>query len=121
MMIDWERVREVQEQVGEAEFHTMLKLTFDEIELICARLALDGPREMEADFRFLKDRARANGFGQFAHLCESSEGLVTSGRWTEVRLGHLLDCYAVSKSALAQGVADRAKPRSGIPRGCGHG
>lgn len=115
-MIDWDRVREIRKEVGDAEFRPILELFLDEIETITFRLAGNDSGRMETDFHFLRGCACNLGFRALAAVCEEFEGLVIAGRLGEVRIEHVLDIYAQSKQAFMREVAtivEKPIPRSG--------
>lgn len=129
-MIDWDRVREMRGELGEAEFRLVLELFLDEIETIAFRLSSNDSTRMETDLHFLKGCSRNLGFRALAQICEDFENLTISGRTSEVRLERVLDTYAHTKQvfirALAGSQASLTPPagegvRSGTRPMSGHG
>lgn len=106
-MIDWDRVNEMRNEIGEADFGTILELFLDEIETITFRLSQDDAARMETDFHYLKGCARNLGFRALARLCEEFEGLVIAGRGAELDLRHVLDSYATSKQIFIHALAEQ--------------
>lgn len=133
-MIDWERVRELREDVGDSEFRPILELFLDEIETIVFRLVGNRAAQMPDDFHFLTGCARNLGFRGFGDLCEELEGLAQQNRLTRQRIEAALDVYSASKQAFVSGLeqfalagtATRAagrktrRVRSGTQPGSGH-
>lgn len=113
-MIDWNRVRELREEVGEQEFRPILELFLDEMETISFRLASDDPARMEIDFHFLKNCARNLGLMDFARICEEAERQVISGGAQMMRLDEIRESYARTKSLFMHGLAAETARRFGV-------
>ncbi|MFB9224898.1 Hpt domain-containing protein [Paracoccus cavernae] len=129
-MIDWDRVREMRGELGEAEFRLILELFLDEIETIAFRLTSNDPALMETDLHFLRGCSRNLGFRALAAVCEEFEALTISGRANEVRLERVLDIYAHTKQVFMRALAGSqagqspdaaSKIKSGIRPVSGHG
>lgn len=99
-MIDWERICELHEEVGDDEFQLILELFLDEVEAALMRLTNRTAARMATDLHFLKGCAWNLGFRGFGKLCEEGERMVASGRGPEVNVTAMIDCYAISKQSL---------------------
>lgn len=106
-MIDWKRVGILREELGEADFASVIELFLDEVEGIVMRIAHDDPRQLENDLHFLKGSAANLGFTAFGQLCQRGEVEVRNGRMAEFDLAGLLDCYAATKRDFVAGTASR--------------
>lgn len=109
-MIDWDRVAELREEVGEEEFPTVVELFVEEVEEVTRDLAsISAPARLEEALHFLKGGALNIGFRRFAQLCSEGEALAAAGRAEEVDVARILACYAESKAHfLARTSVDRA-------------
>ncbi|MDS9467127.1 Hpt domain-containing protein [Paracoccus sp. MBLB3053] len=103
-MLDWGRIHELREEVGEDEFSLILDLFLDEVEGVVMRLAGREPARLASDLHFLVGCARNLGFRSFDRICVRSERLACNDRADEIRLDELIACYASSKRALFQGL-----------------
>ncbi|MDO5658477.1 MAG: Hpt domain-containing protein [Paracoccus sp. (in: a-proteobacteria)] len=93
-MIDWARVADLREDLGDDEFAPVLELFLDEVETTLMRLdPADGAR-LADDLHAMKGAAANLGFADFAALCDAGAGV-----------GALNDCYTMSKRALVGGLA----------------
>lgn len=101
-VIDWDRVRELQEELGEDEFTPVLELFFDELEEVAMRLRGRSCAQLEADLHFLKGSALNLGLKSFAALCSQGEKESHDGQ--QIDLGCLLTSYSEAKRALIAGL-----------------
>lgn len=98
-MIDWDRVAELRQEVGEEEFPTVVELFVDEVEQVTSGLAaISEPARLEEALHFLKGSALNIGFRCFARLCSEGESLAAAGRADKVDVASILMCYAQSKA-----------------------
>ena len=109
-MIDWDRVGELRQEVGEEEFPTVVELFVDEVEQVTRGLAaISEPAALEEALHFLKGSALNIGFRCFAQLCSEGEALAAAGRAEEVDVAAILASYAQSKAHfLSESGADLA-------------
>ncbi|GGD21385.1 Hpt domain-containing protein [Sinisalibacter lacisalsi] len=100
-MIDWERVQELKEEIGEEDLAEVADLFMTEVEDVIHRLRQNPtPATYEADLHFLKSSALNLGFTQLASLCQSGERMSASGLADRVDLTPIFRCYADSKKAF---------------------
>jgi HPt (histidine-containing phosphotransfer) domain-containing protein len=100
-MIDWTRVRELRNEIGEEDFAEVVALFLEEVEEVVTRLrAMPDPATLESDLHFLKGSALNLGFQQFGERCQAGETAAGAGRADQVDLAAILDCYDRSKSAF---------------------
>ena len=80
-MIDWQRVHELQDEVGLEDFHEVVDLFLEEVEEVVERLkGTPDPASYEADFHFLKGSALNLGFQAFATICADNERSAAAGK-----------------------------------------
>jgi HPt (histidine-containing phosphotransfer) domain-containing protein len=103
-MIDWHRVRELKDEIGEDDFAEVAELFVAEVEDVIDRLRVHAePAQLEADLHFLKSSALNLGFSRLAELCQAGERQAASGEAGSIALAPIFDCYEASKAAFAAG------------------
>lgn len=112
-MIDWIRVRELRDEIGDDGFAEVVELFLDEVEEVVMRLsgAPDAGR-LEQDLHFLKGSAWNLGFSAFGALCQDGERQAAQGRAASVDLGEILTGYATSKTRFLDGLASLTEGRT---------
>lgn len=107
-MIDWERVEELREEVGEDEFEEVVQLFLEEVEDVVQRLrTTPDPASFEEDLHFLKGSALNLGFADFGRLCQEGESRAASGQAKSVDLAPVIDCFARSREAFLSELSAR--------------
>lgn len=107
-MIDWDRVRELQEEIGQDEFAEVVTMFLDEADEVLARVTpAGGAALLRDDCHFLKGAALNLGFASLANLCQTAERRAKEGDCA-VNLIELRNCYHASREALIMGLADLA-------------
>jgi len=108
-MIDWTRVRDLRDEIGADDLDEVVAMFLEEADEVIKRIAsTDTAKSLEADLHFLKGAALNLGFANFAALCQDGERRASAGK-LDLDITAVQDCYALSKTALAQGdVAERA-------------
>jgi len=100
-MISWDRVRELKEEVGEADFAEIVALFLSETEEALAQLgSATDPDEAEALLHSLKGSAVNLGFDDMSALCRAGRGrAVVINGWPEDH-AELFEIYMASKERL---------------------
>jgi len=107
-MIDWARVNELRDEVGEEDFDEVVELFIDEVQQVIDRLKNGAdPNQLEEDLHFLKGSALSLGFSAFSDLCQTGESMAKNGQGSEVDLGEVFKTYEESKSAFENQLADQ--------------
>lgn len=103
-MINWPRVRQLRNEVGEDEFDEVVLIFLDEVGEVIDRLQADTERrELEQNLHFLKGSALSLGFETFSKLCQDGERRAAAGQGAEVDLDAVLTAFDESrKSFLAE-------------------
>jgi len=102
-MIEWERIAELQEDVGAESLAEVLDLFFEETEAV-----LDGldqhlpPNRLKADLHFLKGSALNLGFSRVGAMCRAAEAENAGSRKLDTNA--LRQAYASSKESLLSGL-----------------
>ncbi|WP_343080390.1 Hpt domain-containing protein [Ostreiculturibacter nitratireducens] len=106
-MIDWKRVEELRDEIGEEGFAEVVELFLDEVETVVMRLRSEPSTEhYEEDLHFLKGSAWNLGFAAFGALCQGGERTAAAGRARSVDIREILDCYGRSKAQFMERAAD---------------
>lgn len=71
-IIDWAKVRELRDEVGETGLAEVIELFLEEVELVLPVLGMPG-RQLGDDMHFLKGCAANLGFAQLSALCAQGE------------------------------------------------
>ncbi|NOX74288.1 MAG: Hpt domain-containing protein [Alphaproteobacteria bacterium] len=104
-MINWDRVKELEEDIGIEEFGEVIDLFLDEVETVITPMRAGVQRpNIENDMHFLKGSALTIGFRQLGQICSDSEKLVASGRVSEVQISEILATFDASKAAFLAGL-----------------
>ncbi|OIP86828.1 MAG: histidine kinase [Rhodobacterales bacterium CG2_30_65_12] len=100
-MIDWARVQDLKDEIGEEDFAEVAEMFMAEAEEVIARLsAAPDPATYEADLHFLKSSALNMGFSDLSALCQSGERRAAAGQAESVALEPIFAAYATAKAAL---------------------
>ncbi|WP_311201454.1 Hpt domain-containing protein [Sulfitobacter sp. M368] len=99
MMLDWDRISNLRNEVGPDDFGEVVDLFLEEADSVTLTLtAQAGDRNLEEALHFLKGSALTLGFCDLSDLCQISETLASKGRAHEIDLGPILVSYETSKS-----------------------
>lgn len=102
-MIDWDRVKELRDEIGADDFAEVVDMFLEEADAAAGRLSPSlTAKAMEADLHFLKGAALNLGFRDLANLCQDGERRAAGGD-TNVGLDAVRDCYAASKTVFEGG------------------
>lgn len=98
-MLNWSRVKELKDDLGEDDFQEITSLFMEEVEEKLAELSSKTPDAFAADLHFLKGSAANLGFESFRAMCEQMENAPNAAR-----LGDLVALYEQSKSTFLEGL-----------------
>lgn len=108
-MIDWERVAQLQEEVGEDDFQEVADMFLDEmgdeVEALSSNMNV---QEMEAKLHFLKGAALNLGLSGFAELCRAGEEMARAGQLAGIDAGAIITCYHASIEEFSSILSDSA-------------
>lgn len=100
-MIDWDRVRELFEELGEDSFAEVIDLFCEEVSEGLENLrAADGQGDRAAAFHFLKGAALNLGMVELAHQCSEAEQKANNGANTDALAQHILAGFPVALDNL---------------------
>ena len=104
-MIDWERIRELRQDIGKDSFDEVVAMFFVEADRAVANLAAsDGAKALAGQLHALKSAALNLGFRQLAGLCRRYEDLVAGGD-VELDIDAVHRAYDAARRAYDQGAA----------------
>lgn len=105
IMIDWDRVAELRDEIGEEDFGEVVELFLeeveDEIEVLRGGCA---PDTLEAKLHFLKGSALNLGFLQFSALCQNGESAAARGDFDAIDLPGTLASFDRSRAEFLDGL-----------------
>ena len=105
-MIDWDRVAELRNDMGEEDFVEVVQLFLAEVQEVADRLRTSPDRaQLEKDLHFIKGSAYNLGFEALGVMCTAGERLAAAGRAAEIDVPAILDCYADSRRLFLDGLA----------------
>ncbi|MGX0974358.1 HPt (histidine-containing phosphotransfer) domain-containing protein [Roseovarius sp. MBR-51] len=105
MMIDWNRVQDLRDEIGADAFGEVVELFLEEVDTEIEKLRHTGPNlHLEGHLHFLKGSALNLGFAAFSDLCHRGEQAAAAGRYGAISLPEVLSCYAHSKSEFLSGL-----------------
>jgi HPt (histidine-containing phosphotransfer) domain-containing protein len=100
-MLDWDRIRELREEIGEEDYAEVVELFFEEVESAVERLGQPGTIEQrESDLHFLKGSALNLGFAKLGALCEAGEHKAAQGVIDEHEIADVISAYSESREAF---------------------
>jgi HPt (histidine-containing phosphotransfer) domain-containing protein len=102
-MIDWTRVKDLRDEIGEESFDEVAVLFLEEADEAVEKL--DGSlaaAALESALHFLKGSALNLGFSTLATLCQDGERRAAGGS-ADVALDEIKTIYEASKSAFHSG------------------
>jgi HPt (histidine-containing phosphotransfer) domain-containing protein len=104
-MIDWDRVAELRDEIGEEDFAEVTELFLDEAdEVVLALAGITDPGSLQAALHFLKGSALNLGFRDLAALCQQGE---RTPDMTAEALAGLAGCYHASRDGFLSGLKAR--------------
>lgn len=107
-MLDWDRVLELKNEVGEEAFAEVVELFLEEVEEVFVRFRADGvTNTIAADLHFLRGSAINLGFANLAEICTAGEKSANALGIKMVSLQAIFDSYEKSKDMLLSGMEER--------------
>ncbi|KIN65727.1 Hpt protein [Sulfitobacter noctilucae] len=99
-MINWQRLRELQDEIGAEDFDEVVDLFLEEVAETIQRVSsAQDVKTLGEDLHFLKGSALTLGFEQFAAMCKEGEDAAQKNA-AAVIIEPILACYALSKDAF---------------------
>lgn len=103
-MIDWDRVNELRNEIGAADFDEVAQLFLEETDEVIANINRDkSTQAVESALHFLKGSALNLGFCKLAALCQTGEKAAAAGDYGHIDLPAVIAVYEASKLAFETG------------------
>ncbi|WP_102106604.1 Hpt domain-containing protein [Oceaniglobus roseus] len=107
-MIEWARIAQLRDDVGQHDFDEVVTLFLAEVDEAVGRLDGGAPPEaIAAQLHYLKGSALNLGFRHFADLCQQGEAASREGRFDPALLTQLRDVYGESRRRFLADLAAR--------------
>ncbi|WP_235755258.1 Hpt domain-containing protein [Paracoccus salsus] len=97
MMIEWEHVLKLRDDIGSGAFASVVEMFLDEVEAVLMRLDVSDADQLCRDMHLLKGCALNLGFSEFVRLCAIGESRAATGHASQADLDAVLSCYSRSK------------------------
>ncbi len=105
-MIDWKRVKELQDEIGLDGFAEVADMFLEEadqaVQTMVQGLTADA---VEAQLHFLKGSALNLGLAELAALCQEGERMAAAGQGADVDTERVANVYHHSRAQLMGGLA----------------
>ena len=103
-MINWARVRELKDEVGEESYLELQTIFLAEVEEALTRLTPGRTAaQLETDLHFLKGSALNIGLARLAELCHYGERAAKTAALVPEALTAVIQTYAASRDELLAG------------------
>ena len=99
-MIDWDRISELQDEVGEEDFAEVLEMFFAEVDETLDGLGTASGDALMGGLHFLKGAALNIGMARVSALCQSAEATLKAGGNAPVDLAAIRDALEASQTEL---------------------
>ncbi len=104
-MIDWSRVKQLHDEVGEPEFGEVVETFLDEVQEVITRLRSDSDRaQIEENLHFLKGSALSLGFETLSQLCQDGEQQASAGRRMNVDIDAIIGTFNQTRALFLTGL-----------------
>lgn len=101
--MDWTRIDELREEVGDEALEEILEVFISEIDDFLDTLkGRDDNTSLAGDLHFLRGAALNIGFKSLAEACQAGESLIKSGRRDEVDISGIFTKYDECRANLAE-------------------
>lgn len=108
-MVDWDRIRELRDEIGEDDCAEVVELFFCEVDSAIRRLEQPATAaQRQADLHYLKGSAVNLGFRAFGGLCSDAEQQAADGTLTQSEVDDIIECYHASRRVFEAGCAAAA-------------
>jgi HPt (histidine-containing phosphotransfer) domain-containing protein len=102
-VIDWDRIQELQDEVGLEDFEEIVTLFLEEVDAATAQLSAEvAPAKLADDLHFVKGCALNLGFAALGELCARGEQAAREGHAQGVCVAEVVQVYQSSRAALLE-------------------
>lgn len=107
-MVDWNRVRDLREEVGEEDFEEIVAMFLEETDAVVRELHKQTTaKALESNLHFLKGSALNIGMASLARICQAGEKAASQGQ-TDIDLAEIAQSYQKSRACLLDGLRAQA-------------
>lgn len=99
-MIDWKRIAEMKEEIGEDDFAEVVEMFFEEAIEVLAALQPDNAQSLGSDLHFLKGSAMNMGLQAVSEICGDAECELRNRPHLRVDIVPIRDVFEKSKALL---------------------
>lgn len=100
-MINWERLTELRDDIGEDDFADVVEIFLEEVDEAVEGLSKTaGSADLAAHMHMLKGSALNLGFDQFGTMCSQAEQAFENGQGGTVDLAGIRSSYRASREAF---------------------
>lgn len=109
-MIDWIRVKQLQDEIGCADFDEIVVIFLEEVDETIGRLSAGfDPETLATDFHFLKGSALNLGFRDVAALCQEGESAPRNPDADTALVTKMVETYRLSRETFLSTLEDPLK------------
>ena len=102
-MIDWNRVSELREEVGDEDLQEILEMFLEEVAEVLDRLPAESHSALSETLHFLKGSAMNIGLSDFSALCRDLEAELALRQILTADLKRLKSSFAASADCIRSG------------------
>lgn len=99
-MVNWDRITELQEEVGEDDLAEVLQLFCDEVEEALGALSATDPDTLKNHLHFLKGSALNIGLDQVSTLCREAERSIAGNPQSVIAVDAIRAAYQNARIEL---------------------
>lgn len=108
-MIDWQRVHDLRNEIGEDDFSEVVEMFLEEADEGIKRLEAGVPQDsLEDEYHSLKGSGLNLGLQDFAARCAQAEQLAARGDFDQIDTAGACAAYKASRAAFLEGLGKTA-------------
>lgn len=100
-MVNWDRISELREEVGEEDLSEVLALFCEEVEEVLAELSNADQSSLKGHLHFLKGSALNIGFDTVSALCRAAEEVLSADPQAAVQTDDIRETYQAARAELS--------------------
>ncbi len=101
-MIDWDRIAELQDEVGEDSFAEVVEMFFEEVEEVLTSLVVNDQDALKGGLHFLKGAALNIGMSEMSGLCRDAEHTLMESGPDGVDFAQIQSVFKSAQAELRQ-------------------
>ncbi|MDD9718064.1 Hpt domain-containing protein [Dinoroseobacter sp. PD6] len=107
-MIDWARVRELQDEIGAEDFGEIVEVFMEEVEAAIGALPdADKGSELEELMHLIKGCAWNLGFRELGKLCAAGEAAAEAGNGGSVDIDAVMQAFEAAQKVFTEGLQEQ--------------